>query len=39
MRQRYHYKKGIQMGVWNKSDNNTKTLEEIFIDLVGGTNL
>ncbi len=29
-------KKGMQMGVWNKSDNNTKTLEEIFLDLVGG---
>lgn len=29
-------KKGIQMGVWNKSDNNTRTLEEIFLDLVGG---
>ena len=32
-------KKGVQMGVWNKADNNRKTLEEIFIDLVGGTNL
>ena len=29
-------KNGIQMGVWNKSDNNTRTLEEIFLDLVGG---
>lgn len=29
-------KKGVQMGVWNKNDNNTKTLEEIFLDLVGG---
>lgn len=29
-------KKGIQMGVWNKSDNNVKPLEEIFLDLVGG---
>ena len=29
-------KKGVQMGVWNKSDNNMKTLEEIFLDLVGG---
>lgn len=29
-------KKGVQMGVWNKSDNNTQTLEEIFLDLVGG---
>ncbi|MBQ7009146.1 MAG: ABC transporter ATP-binding protein, partial [Ruminococcus sp.] len=29
-------KKGVQMGVWNKSDNNTKTLEEFFLDLVGG---
>lgn len=29
-------KKGIQMGLWNKSDNNTRTLEEIFLDLVGG---
>lgn len=31
-------KKGVQMGVWSKADNNTKTLEEIFIDLVGGIN-
>jgi len=30
-------KKGVQMGVWNKSDNNTKTLEELFLDLVGGS--
>ena len=29
-------KKGVQMGVWNKSDNNMKTLEEIFVDLDGG---
>lgn len=29
-------KKGVQMGVWNKSDNNVKSLEEIFIELVGG---
>lgn len=29
-------KKGVQMGVWNKTDKNAKTLEEIFIDLVGG---
>lgn len=29
-------KKGVQMGIWNKSDNNTKTLEEFFLDLVGG---
>ena len=29
-------KKGVKMGVWNKSDNNTKTLEEFFLDLVGG---
>jgi len=29
-------KKGVQIGLWNKSENNTKTLEEIFIDLVGG---
>lgn len=29
-------KKGVQMGIWNKSDNNTQTLEEIFLDVVGG---
>lgn len=29
-------KKGVQMSVWNKSDNNVKSLEEIFIKLVGG---
>ena len=29
-------KKGVQMGVWKKTDKNTKSLEEIFLDLVGG---
>lgn len=29
-------KKGKQMGTWDKSDNNPKSLEEIFLDLVGG---
>ena len=32
-------KKGIQMGTWNKSDDNPKSLEEMFIELVGGTNI
>ena len=27
---------GVQAGAWNKNDNNTKNLENIFIDLVGG---
>lgn len=29
-------KSGVQMAAWNKADNNTKTLEKIFIDVVGG---
>lgn len=29
-------KKGVQMGVWSKADNNEKSLEEIFLELVGG---
>jgi len=29
-------KKGVQMGVWKRTDKNTKSLEEIFLDLVGG---
>lgn len=29
-------KNGVQLGEWNKSDNNDKSLEEIFIELVGG---
>lgn len=32
-------KKGIQMGTWNKADDNPKSLEEMFIELVGGTNV
>ncbi|MDE5891536.1 MAG: ABC transporter ATP-binding protein, partial [Acetatifactor sp.] len=28
--------KGIQMGTWNKADNNPLSLEEIFVELVGG---
>lgn len=31
-------KKGVQMGTWNKADNNTQSLEEIFLKLVGGIN-
>ena len=31
-------KKGVQMGTWNKADDNPKNLEEMFIELVGGTN-
>lgn len=27
---------GVKLGEWNKSDNNEKSLEEIFIELVGG---
>lgn len=29
-------KNGVQLGEWNKSDGNKKSLEEIFIELVGG---
>ena len=29
-------KNGVQMGVWSKADNNEKSLEEIFLELVGG---
>ena len=29
-------KKGVQMGTWDKANNNSKSLEEIFLDLVGG---
>lgn len=29
-------KNGVQLGEWHKSDNNEKSLEEIFIELVGG---
>lgn len=29
-------KNGVQLGTWNKSDNNEKSLEEIFIDTIGG---
>ena len=29
-------KNGVQLGEWNKSDNNDKSLEEIFIELAGG---
>ena len=32
-------KRGMQMGTWNKADDNPKSLEEIFIELVGGTNV
>lgn len=32
-------KKGVQMGTWNKADNNFKSLEEIFLELVGGTDI
>lgn len=31
-------KKGVQMGTWNKADHNARGLEEIFLELVGGTN-
>lgn len=31
-------KNGIQMGIWNKADNHSRSLEEIFLDLVGGIN-
>lgn len=30
--------KGVQMGTWNKADNNPLSLEELFIELVGGLN-
>lgn len=30
--------KGIQMGTWNKADKNPLSLEEIFVELVGGMN-
>lgn len=29
-------KKGVQLGSWNKSDNTGKSLEETFMELVGG---
>ncbi|MGN0695531.1 MAG: ABC transporter ATP-binding protein [Oscillospiraceae bacterium] len=29
-------KNGVQLGEWNRSDGNAKSLEEIFIELVGG---
>lgn len=29
-------KKGVQMGEWNKAQKNEKSLEEVFLDLVGG---
>ncbi|MDE7224747.1 MAG: ABC transporter ATP-binding protein [Acetatifactor sp.] len=29
-------KNGMQMGIWNKADNHSRSLEEIFLDLVGG---
>lgn len=29
-------KKGVQMGTWNKADNNPRSLEEIFLDMMGG---
>lgn len=32
-------KKGVQMGTWSKADNNEKSLEEIFLELVGGASL
>lgn len=32
-------KKGVQMGTWNKADDNPQSLEEIFIELVGGKNV
>lgn len=31
-------KTGVQMGTWNKADNNPLGLEELFIELVGGLN-
>lgn len=32
-------KKGVQMGIWNKADNNSQSLEEIFLELAGGINI
>lgn len=32
-------KKGVRMGTWNKADDNLRSLEEIFIELVGGANI
>ncbi|MDE5748053.1 MAG: ABC transporter ATP-binding protein [Acetatifactor sp.] len=32
-------KKGVQMGTWNRADDNPQSLEEIFIELVGGKNV
>lgn len=29
-------KKGVQMGTWNKADNNPQSLEEIFLEMMGG---
>lgn len=29
-------KNGVKQGTWNKEDNNEKSLEEIFLDLIGG---
>lgn len=29
-------KKGVLMGVWNKADNNSQSLEEIFFEFMGG---
>lgn len=29
-------KKGVQIGTWNKADNNPQSLEEIFLDMMGG---
>ena len=30
--------KGVRMGTWNKADNSPLSLEELFIELVGGMN-
>lgn len=30
-------KKGVRMGTWSKADSNKRSLEEIFLELVGGT--
>ncbi len=30
--------KGVRMGTWNKADNNPLSLEELFLELVGGMN-
>lgn len=32
-------KKGVQMGTWNKAGDNPKSLEETFIELVGGADV